>query len=36
VHLNDSGSSSGRDAQIPMALFIRAWNASDKLMAVTT
>jgi hypothetical protein len=36
VHLNDSGSGSGRDAQIPMALFIRAWKASDKLMAVTT
>jgi hypothetical protein len=36
VHLNDSGSSSGRDTQLPMALFIRAWNASDKLMVVTT
>jgi hypothetical protein len=36
VHLNDSGSSSGRDEQIPMALFIQAWKASGKLMAVTT
>jgi Peptidase_C39 like family len=35
VHLNDSGSSSGRNMQIPMSLFIRAWNASDKLMVVT-
>jgi hypothetical protein len=36
VHLNDSGSSGGRDAQIPMALFIQAWDASDELMVVTT
>jgi hypothetical protein len=36
VHLNDSGSSEGRDAQIPMGLFIRAWDTSDDLMIVTT
>lgn len=36
VHLNDSGSSTGRDAQVPMALFIQAWDASGELMAVTT
>ncbi len=36
VHLNDSGSSEGRDAQIPMGLFIRAWDTSDDLMVVTS
>jgi len=36
VHLNDSGSRQGRDAQIPMALFVQAWDASGELMAVTT
>jgi Peptidase_C39 like family len=36
VHLNDSGSRKGRDMQIPMALFIQAWDASGELMAVTT
>ena len=36
VHLNDSGSRQGRDAQIPMALFVQAWDASGRLMAVTT
>jgi hypothetical protein len=36
VHLNDSGSSEGRDEQIPLALFVQAWAASNDLMAVTT
>ena len=36
VHLNDSGSREGRDEQIPLALFIQAWDASNELMAVTT
>jgi hypothetical protein len=36
VHLNDSGSRQGRDAQLPMALFVQAWDASGRLMAVTT
>jgi Peptidase_C39 like family len=36
VHLNDSGSSSGRDEQIPVSLFVQAWKASGKLMAVTS
>jgi len=36
VHLNDSGSSEGRDAQIPMQLFVRAWDTSNELMVVTT
>lgn len=36
VHLNDSGSSHGADEQVPLALFIQAWDASDRLMVVTT
>jgi hypothetical protein len=36
VHLNDIGSTEGRDEQIPLALFIQAWAASDNLTAVTT
>jgi hypothetical protein len=36
VHLNDSGSTEGRDEQIPLALFMQAWAASKDLMAVTT
>jgi hypothetical protein len=36
VHLNDSGSSTGADAQVPMALFLQAWDTSGDLMAVTT
>ena len=36
VHLNDSGSRHGADEQVPMALFIQAWAASDQLMVVTT
>nr|WP_239645644.1 C39 family peptidase [Mycobacterium sp. UM_CSW] len=36
VHLNDSGDPKGRDAQIPMALFLKAWDASDQLIVVTT
>jgi hypothetical protein len=36
VHINDSGSRDGRDAQIPIALFVQAWDASGKLMVVTT
>ena len=36
VHLNDSGTPNGRDEQIPMALFVQAWDASNELMVVTT
>ena len=36
VHLNDSGSREGRDYQIPLVLFVQAWNASDDLMVATT
>lgn len=35
VHLNDSGTPKGRDEQIPMALFLKAWGASNELMVVT-
>jgi hypothetical protein len=34
VHLNDSGTKDGRDEQIPMALFLKAWGASKELMVV--
>jgi Peptidase_C39 like family len=36
VHLNDSGDPDGRDSQIPMALFLKAWDTSNELMVVTT
>ncbi|CPR08591.1 Papain-like cysteine protease AvrRpt2 [Mycobacterium bohemicum DSM 44277] len=36
VHVNDSGSESGRDEQVRMALFMRAWDAGNELMAVTS
>ena len=36
VHLNDSGTPEGRDEQIPMALFVQAWDASNELMVATT
>jgi hypothetical protein len=36
VHLNDSGTSEGRDEQIPLELFVRAWDTSNDLMVVTT
>lgn len=36
VHLNDSGDPDGRDSQVPMALFLRAWDSSNELMVVTT
>jgi hypothetical protein len=35
VHLNDSGIAEGRDEQVPMELFVRAWETSDELMVVT-
>jgi len=34
VHLNDSGTPDGRDEQIPLALFMQAWDASGELMVV--
>jgi Peptidase_C39 like family len=36
VHLNDSGTAKGRDEQIPMELFVQAWEASNELIVVTT
>jgi hypothetical protein len=36
VHLNDSGTRKGRDEQIPMELFIQAWNTSNELLVATT
>jgi hypothetical protein len=36
VHLNDSGTKTGRDEQIPMELFLKAWATGDDLMIVTT
>ena len=36
VHINDSGDDAGRDEQIPMALFMKAWEASGEIVVVTT
>jgi hypothetical protein len=36
VHLNDSGTKDGRDEQIPLELFVKAWDTSDDFMSVTT
>ena len=35
VHLNDSGTPSGRDEQIPMATFTQAWATGNDLLIVT-
>lgn len=35
VHLNDSGIHAGRDSKIPMALFLKAWDAASETMVVT-
>jgi hypothetical protein len=35
VHLNDSGNKKGRDEQIPMATFVKAWATSHNFMTVT-
>ncbi|MEB3983684.1 hypothetical protein OQ968_20750 [Mycobacterium sp. 663a-19] len=35
VHLNDSGSEDGRDARVPIDIFIRSWASSDDEMTVT-
>jgi len=36
LHLNDSGIPTGRDEQIPMAVFDQAWSASNNEIIVTT
>jgi hypothetical protein len=35
VHLNDSGSNTGRDAQVPVATFENAWATSHNFAVVT-
>lgn len=35
VHLNDSGTPDGRDEQVPIMLFVEAWDTSNELMVVT-
>ena len=35
VHLNDSGTKSGKDEQIPLAVFMKAWATSHYFMTVT-
>ncbi|OBF80514.1 hypothetical protein A5791_07950 [Mycobacterium sp. 852002-51163_SCH5372311] len=35
VHLNDSGTPTGRDEQIPMATFTQAWSTGNNLLIVT-
>ena len=35
VHVNDSGTPTGRNEQIPMATFSQAWATSDDLLIVT-
>ncbi|QLL06199.1 C39 family peptidase [Mycobacterium vicinigordonae] len=35
VHLNDSGSEKGKNEQIPMAVFVKAWATSGNFMTVT-
>jgi hypothetical protein len=36
VHLNDSGNSAGRDEQIPLELFVKAWDTSNERVVVTS
>jgi hypothetical protein len=36
VYINDSGDDEGRNEKIPMALFMRAWEASHEIVVVTT
>ncbi len=35
VHLNDSGSNSGRDEQVPIATFEKSWATSRNFAVVT-
>jgi hypothetical protein len=36
VHLNDSGNPKGRDEQVPLALFMQAWETSNEMVVTTT
>ena len=35
VHLNDSGTPTGKDEQIPLALFMQAWNTGNQMVVTT-
>jgi hypothetical protein len=35
VHLNDSGTGDGRDEQVPLAVFMKAWSGGDFEMTLT-
>ena len=35
VHLNDSGTPDGRDEQVPLSTFMKAWKTSDYQMTIT-
>ena len=36
VHLNDSGIKTGKDEQVPLALFMQAWDTSGEFVITTT
>lgn len=36
VHLNDSGNQQGRDEQVPMEVFVKAWATSHDFLVVTS
>jgi Peptidase_C39 like family len=36
VHLNDSGHPKGRNEQVPLGLFVKAWDTSNELVVVST
>ena len=36
VHLNDSGIKTGKDEQVPLSLFLKAWETGDEMVVTTT
>ena len=36
VHLNDSGIKTGKDEQVPLSLFLQAWETGDEMVVTTT
>jgi hypothetical protein len=36
VHLNDSGIKTGKDEQIPLTLFLQAWETGNETVVTTT
>ncbi|HTQ22392.1 hypothetical protein [Mycobacterium sp.] len=36
VHLNDSGTPKGKDEQVPLALFMQAWETGNEMVVTTT